>query len=73
MCLLCGMSLQFIYKGTKEISSEPVQYCFRNGSSSFFVLIVWLGRPPITRLMSKLGLFLYLISTVILERFFLVF
>ena len=35
------------------------------------MLIVWLGRPPITSLMSKLGLFLYLISTVIIEKFFL--
>jgi hypothetical protein len=55
------------------MSSEPVKYCFRNGSNLFFVLIVWPGRPQITSLMSKLELFLYLISAVILERFFLVF
>lgn len=69
---LCGMSIQFIYQGTKRMSSEPVKYCFRNWSSFFFVLIVWLGRSPITSLMSKMGFFLYLISAVILERFFLV-
>lgn len=69
---LCGMSLQFICKGTKGMPFEPVKYCFRKWSS-FFVLIVWLGRPPITSLTSELLLFLYLISTVILEGFFLVF
>jgi hypothetical protein len=32
---------------------EPVTYCFRIGSISFFVLIVWLGRSQFTSLMSK--------------------
>lgn len=57
LSFLCGMPFQFICKGTKRMSSEPVKYCFRNGSSSFLCLLCGLEGLQLLALWVNWGCF----------------
>jgi hypothetical protein len=50
----CRIPLQYIYKGSKGMSSyKPITYCFQIGSYSFLYLLLCLGKSPLSTLTSK--------------------